>query len=48
VFFVTTEVTVEVVFKELIKRRPFRMSGPVLRRHFGDKAAGMILGCDGI
>jgi hypothetical protein len=38
--FVTTDVSVEVVFKELIERSSFGMPGPVLRRRFGDKAAG--------
>jgi len=42
-FFVTADVTVEVVFKELIKLRLFGMPGPVLRRRFGDKAAAGIL-----
>jgi hypothetical protein len=45
-FFVTTDITVEVVFKELIKLRLFGMPGPVLRRRFGDKAAAGILARD--
>ena len=45
-FFVTTDVTVEVVFKELIKLRLLGMPGPVLRRRFGDKAAARILARD--
>lgn len=45
-FFVTTDVTVEVVLKELIKSRSFGMPGPVLRRRFGDKAAAEVAGGD--
>jgi hypothetical protein len=45
--FITTDVTVEVVFKELIQDRSFGMPGPVLRRRFGDKAAGDILDREG-
>jgi hypothetical protein len=42
-FLVTTGVTVEVVFKELIRHRSFGMPGPVLRRRFGAKAAAGML-----
>ena len=35
-FLVTTDVAVEVVFKELLQRRSFGMPGPVLRQRFGD------------
>ena len=42
-FLVTTDVTVEVVFKELIEHRSLGMPGPVLRRGFGDKAAAAML-----
>jgi len=42
-FFVTTDVAVEVLFKEFIKLRLFGMPGPVLPRRFGDEAAAGIL-----
>jgi len=42
-FFITTDVAVEGLFKELIKLRLFRMPGPVLRRRFRDEAAAGIL-----
>jgi len=42
-FFVTTDIAVEVVFKELIQRRSFGVPGPVLRRRFGYQAAAGVL-----
>ena len=42
-FFLTTDVAVEVLFKELIKLRLFGMPGPVLPWRFGHEAAAGIL-----
>jgi hypothetical protein len=47
-FFVTADVTVEVIFEKLIKSRLFRMPGPVLRRRFGNQGAGEVGGANEI